>query len=62
MDLEKKINRKFRALSDINLRAEFLESFAGGAGKAAGMGTVIILALLLVKLLDIDIASLTAGL
>lgn len=59
---DEKRNKLPKFLREVDLKTEFLESFAGGAGKAAGMGTVIIIALVLVKLLGIDMGSLTQGL
>ena len=58
MRLDKRIMREFTKIGEFDLKREFWESFAGGAGKAAGMGFVIAIALMLIKLLGVDVPSL----
>lgn len=58
MRLDKKILRGLVKIGEFDLKREFWESFAGGAGKAAGMGVVIAIALVMIKLLGFDVPKL----
>jgi hypothetical protein len=51
-----------KAFREMDLKTEYLESLAAGAGKATGMGIVIILALVLIKAFGVNMAWLTEGL
>ena len=49
------IKELHKRVTEASMLREFLESFAGGAGKALGMGVVIALALWLIQVLEISI-------
>lgn len=52
----------FEILGDVDLKIVFYKIFVGGVGKVVGMGIVIIVVLLLIKLLGIDMVFLIVGL